>query len=143
MRGCVRLCHHASVRVPEQQQALLAQVRAQLIDVGDVVVDLVGPGIGRPIGTARAARVEHDQGELLPQAGEVGEIGRGEARPARVADEHRAGSHLSIRELAAVLGVELHRVPPPGPCGPTSPRGGEVNLDFIRDEAPAASARHR
>src|SRR6267142_5761216 len=108
MGGRVSHCDDATMGVPEEQHLLEPEVLSKFLDVGDVIVDLISPRICRPVRTARAAWVEHDQRELLPQAGEVSEIRRREAWPSGMADEHRAGPHVPVRQLATVRGGEFH-----------------------------------
>ena len=87
--GRVRERDDAAVRVAEHVELLLAEVHAQLLDVGDVVGGRVRArvlGRSEPRG---AARVEQDERERLAEPAEVGEVARREAGPAGMADEHR------------------------------------------------------
>ena len=77
----------APVGVAEKLDALQAQVLAQALEVGDVVLDHVGAGIGRLGRAARPARVEQDELELVAQTGQVAEVQRREAGASTVADQ--------------------------------------------------------
>ena len=104
----VRLRHHASVRVAEEEHPLLAQVRPELLEIGHVVIDLVRAPVPGPVRATRTARVEQDQRVLLPERGQVAEVDGREPWPARMADKHRPMSELAVGQLAAVAGGEAH-----------------------------------
>lgn len=49
MLGRVRLRHHASMRVSEEQNSLEAEMTAELLHIGDVIVDLIRAPVGRRV----------------------------------------------------------------------------------------------
>src|ERR1700694_809825 len=59
MRRGVCLRDDAPMRVAEEQQLLLTKMPAQLLHVGDVIVELIRPRILRPLRAACASWVEH------------------------------------------------------------------------------------
>ena len=81
--GRVRQCDDAAVRVSEEVELLLAEVRAQLLDVGDVVGGRVRAGVVRRVGAGGSARVEQDERERVAEPGEVREVAatRSRGRP--------------------------------------------------------------
>jgi hypothetical protein len=93
---------HAAVRVAEQKELLQPEVLAQLLEVRGVVGDRVRPRIGGGIGAAGAARIEQHELELVAEAGQIGQVERGEAGPARVADERRPRAGAVEGERAPV-----------------------------------------
>ncbi len=76
-----------AVRPTEQVDGLELEVAAQLFQIVDVVLDPVGRRVGRPIGPARAARVEQDEREGLVKPGCIAEPPRRETGPTGMTDE--------------------------------------------------------
>ena len=91
-----------AVRMAEQVEPLDAEMAPNRLDVGGVVLEVVGRRIGRRIRSPRAARVEQEQRALGGQAREIAEVRRRAARPAGVAQERRAGARLVPGQRAAV-----------------------------------------
>ena len=77
---------HPAVGEAEQVDLLLAERGAQLLEVGDVVVERVRVGGAALL---RAARVEEQQRARRPEPGEVAELRAGEPGPAGVAEQQR------------------------------------------------------
>ena len=131
MGGGVGGRDHAAVRVAEQEHPLEPEVRAQLVEVCDVVGGLVCARVGRTVGALGPPGVEHDERERRAEAREIAEVPRREPGPAGVADEQRPLALAPVRERSAVGRAErLHAArlvdhsATPGSIRPVSSRPG-------------------
>jgi len=91
--------HEPSGRVPEEIHALEAEVRAQLLEIGRVVPELVA---WRGFGAVYTAGAELDQRPVAVEPTEIGEELHGGSGPAGMADERRPSAQAPVFQRASV-----------------------------------------